>query len=137
MAIPVMFDAFTEAVGEGIHNLGSDQLTIALTNVAPVVGNSVIADITQISYTNCGNRDLTTSSSSQTGGVYTLVIANKSITASGGSVGPFRYLVVYNSTTVSGNLIFYVDYGSALTLIDTESVDITFDAVNGMIKIQQ
>lgn len=137
MATPTMFNSFPEALAEKVHNLGSDQLKIALTNSVPLVTNTVLADITQISYTNCSNRDLTTSSSSQTSGVYKLIIANKTISASGGSVGPFRYLVVYNDTASNDELIFWVDYGASLTLADLEQIDITFDAVNGMIKINE
>ena len=136
MATPTMFNSFPEALAEKVHNLGSDQLKVALTNSAPVVTNTILANITEISYTNCGSRDLTTSSSSQTSGVYTLVISNKSITSSGGSTGPFRYIVVYNDTATNDELIYFVDYGSALTLADGEQLDLTFDAVNGLIKIQ-
>ena len=137
MATPTMFNSFPEALAEKVHNLGSDQLKIALSNVAPLTSDTILANITEISYANCGNRDLTTSSSSQTAGVYKLIIANKSITSSGGSTGPFRYIVVYNDTATNDELIYWVDYGSPLTLADGEQLDITFDAVNGVIKIEE
>ncbi len=53
------FNAFVENVAEGVHNLGSNQLAVALTNVAPSASNSVLADITQISYTNLSSRNVT------------------------------------------------------------------------------
>lgn len=57
------FNAWAETMVEGA-NLGSDQFVIALTNSAPVAGNSVLADLTQITYTNLSSRNVTTTSSS-------------------------------------------------------------------------
>jgi hypothetical protein len=128
------FNAFVEALAEKVHNLGSDQLVVALTNTAPTSSNSVLADITQISYTNLSSRNLTTTASSQTGGVYKLVIADITLNATG-SVGPFRYVVIYNGTAASGNLIGYFDYGSSLTLANGESLTIDFDGSNGLLQL--
>lgn len=128
MASFVKFNPFVEALAEKVHNLGSDQLTIALTNSAPSASNSVLTDITQISYTNCSSRNITTSSSSQTSGTYSLVTADLTLTASGGTVGPFRYVVMYNDTSASDNLIGYYDYGSSITLNDTETFTVDFGA---------
>lgn len=132
------FNAFVEHVAEKVHNLGSDQLVVALTNSAPLASNSVLADITQITYTNLSSRNITTSTSSQTSGLYKLVVNDLTLTASGGSVGPFRYIVVYNDTPTSpaDPLIGYYDYGSSLTLASGESLTIDFDGTNGLLTIQ-
>jgi hypothetical protein len=132
------FNAFVEHVAEKVHNLGSDQLVVALTNSAPLASNSVLADITQITYTNLSSRNITTSTSSQTSGLYKLVVNDLTLTASGGSVGPFRYIVVYNDTPTSpaDPLIGNYDYGSSLTLASGESLTIDFDGVNGLLTIQ-
>jgi hypothetical protein len=130
------FDSFVEAVAEGTHNLGSNQLTIALSNVAPTAANSVLANITEITYTNLSTRNLTTTSSSQTGGLYKLVVADTTLTSTGGSTGPFRYVVVYNSTAAGGPLIGWFDYGSSITLLSGESLTVDFDQVNGLLTLQ-
>lgn len=131
------FNAFVEHVAEGVHNLQTGALTVALTNTAPAATNSVLADITQISYTNLSSRVLTVASSAQTSGVYKLTINDLVLTASGGSVGPFRYIVLYNDTPSSplDPLIGYYDYGSALTLNDGETLTIDFDGTNGVLTI--
>lgn len=134
MAIFNKFQSFTEALAEKVHNLGSDTLTVALTNSAPVATNTVLANITQISYTNLSSRVLTVSSSAQTSGTYKLVINDLVLTASG-AVGPFRYVVIYNDTATNDELIGWYDYGSALTLANTDTFTLDFDATNGVLTL--
>lgn len=142
MAAFVKLNGFVEHLAEKVHNLGSDTLTIALSNTAPgsettpptgATTDCILANVTQISYTNCSSRVITTSSSAQTSGTYKLTLADLTLTASGGSVGPFRYIYVYNDTPTSpaDPLINYYDYGSALTLASGESLTIDFDNSNG------
>ena len=121
------FNSYVEALAEGTHNLGSDTLTIALTNTAPVAGNTVLANITEIAYTNVSSRVLTSVTSAQTSGTYTLDAADLVLTASG-TVPTFRYVVLYNDTAASDELIGYYDYGSAVDLLNGETFTITFDA---------
>lgn len=125
------FNAWADNMVE-VANLGTDQFIIALTNTAPVATNSVLADITQISYTNLSSRNVTTTSSSQTGGTYTLVLADLVMTASG-SVGPFRYVVLYDDTPTSPNkpLVGWWDHGLSITMNtgETFTVDFTGPAI--------
>tara|TARA_B110000503_G_scaffold100556_1_gene150436 strand:+ start:2489 stop:2893 length:405 start_codon:yes stop_codon:yes gene_type:complete len=121
------FNSFVEALSEGVHNLGADTLTIALTNSAPAAANTVLANITEISYSNISSRVLTSVTSSQTGGTYTLDAADLVLTASG-TVPTFRYVALYNDTATSDELIGYYDYGSAVDLLNGETFTITFDA---------
>ena len=121
------FNSFVEALAEGAHNLGADTLTIALTNTAPAATNTVLTNITEISYTNLSSRVLTSVTSAQTSGTYTLDAADLVLTASG-TVPTFRYVVLYNDTAINDELIGYYDYGSAVDLLNGETFTITFDA---------
>lgn len=139
MAAYQKFNAFVENVFEKVHNLQSDTLKVLLTNTAPVAANSVKADLTEISAGSgysAGGSATTVSSSAQTSGTYKLVCADVTITAAGGSVGPFRYAVLYNDTPTSpaDPLIGFWDYGSALTLADGESIVVDFDGTNGVLQ---
>lgn len=129
------FQPFVEAVAEKKHDLGSDTLKVALTNTAPTADSDALADITEIDYTYCSDRALTVSSSSQTSGTYKLVVADKTISASGGAVGPFRYVVIYNDAATNDDLICWFDYGSSITLADGESIVLDFDDSNGLLTI--
>ena len=134
MAAYNKFNSLVADLANKVHNLGSDTLKMALTNVAPAATNTVLANITEISYTNCSARTITTTSSTQTSGLYKLVLADLVLTASG-AVGPFRYLVLYNDTAVSDQLIGYYDYGSAITLQTGDTFTIDFSSVNGVIQL--
>ena len=128
------FNAFVENLAEKKLDLGSDTLKVALTNTAPTSSNAVLADITEISYTNCSSRTLTVSSSAQSGGTYKLVLADLTLTATG-TVGPFRYIVLYDDTATNDELIGYYDYGSSITLNSGESLLLDFDGTNGVLTL--
>lgn len=141
------FNKVNDFVANAVHNmdLESDQIVVALSNTAPgsetpnptTDGNGVLANVTEISYTNCSSRNVTTTSSSQTSGTYKLVLADITLTASGGDVGPFRYVYLYNDTVTSpaDPLLGYYDYGLSLTLNDGDSFTLDFSAANGVLQI--
>ncbi len=137
MAAFQKFQPFPENLAEKVFNFGTDQLKIALTAAAnpPVSTNGQLSQLTEISYTNCSTRNVTTSSSSQSGGTYKLVCADLTLTAGGGTVGPFQYVVLYDDTATNDELIGYWSYGSDVTLADTETFLIDFSAANGVLQI--
>jgi hypothetical protein len=139
MAAYNKFNSFVENMPEKVYNLGSDVLKIALTNSAPVATNTVLANITQIANGNgytTGGATVTVSASSQTSGTYKLVgsAANPTWTASG-SMGPFRYVVLYDDTATNDELIGWWDYGSAITLASGDTFTVVFDGTNGILQI--
>lgn len=135
MATYVKFQPFVEQMAHKLHDLETDTLTVALTNTAPTAGLATLSQITEISYTNCSTRVITTTSSAQTSGTYKLVLVDLQLAAAGGTVGPFRYVVIYNDTATNNELICYFDYGSSITLQDTETLTIDFDGTNGLFTL--
>lgn len=131
------FNFFVEDLAKKVHNLATDQLGVALcaTGSAPTATNHVLTDITQISYTNLSSRNITTTSCVQTAGLLKLVIVDLVLTASG-AVAAFQYVVLYNTTPASGNLIGWYDYGSALTLANAETFTTDFDQAGGALTLQ-
>lgn len=145
MASYVKINDFVEHVAEKVHNLASDTLTVALSNTAPGSestpptgdGAGVLANVTQVAYTNLSSRVITVSASAQTSGTYKLTCTDLVLTSSGGTTGPFRYVYIYNDTPTSpaDPLIAYFDYGSSITLGDGETLTLDFDGTNGLLQI--
>lgn len=140
------FNVFVEALAEKNHNLGSDALKIYLSNTAPnasthvtydgVTGSTGPAEIAAGNGYTAGGNATTVVSSAQTAGIYTLILSDPATwTASGGSIGPFRYFVLYNSTATSNNLIGWWDYGTNLTLNATESFLVDLNQTTGVLTL--
>lgn len=136
------YQDFKEQLGKGVHNLATNTIKIALTNTAPnLATHTVLADITQIGtgggYTGGAGGGVLLDSVTYTeaAGTGTFIAADEVITAAGGSIGPFQYGVVYNDTAAApvDALIGHLNYGSALTLADTETL--TFDFTTSIFTI--
>lgn len=128
------FQDFMEAVGKGLHHMDSagDTLKVFLSNEQPLVGDTVKTDITEISMTNetnhgAGGADIE-NDWVETAGQGALTAVDKVFEASGGSVGPFQFVVAYNDTHASDALVGWWDYGSAITLLDGETFTVDFGA---------
>lgn len=130
------FNFFVEDIAKGVHNLATGAIKVALTASAnaPVATNHLLADLTEIAYTNLSSRAVTTTSCVQTSGTLNLILADLVLTASG-AVAPFRYVVFYNDTPAGKNLIGWYDYGSNITLANTETFTIDLDNVNGLLTL--
>ena len=139
MAAYNKFNAFVE--NQLISNLdwNADVFKVMLTNTAPVATNSVRADLTEISagngYTAGGT--VTTISVTRSGGTAKATGTDVVFTASGGSIGPFRYAVLYDDTPTSpaDPLVAWWDYGASITLASGETFTVDFDATNGIFQI--
>ena len=132
MAAYNKFNQFVEDVAKGVHNFTSDAtctVTVALTTAAnaPVATNSVLANLTQVSYTNLSSRVVTGITAEQTSGTVDLTATDLVLTASG-AVATFRYVVLYNDdpTSPADPLISWYDHGSDVTLASGETYTIDF-----------
>jgi hypothetical protein len=129
---------FVEDVGKGVHNLSTGALTIALTTTAnkPTASNATLSALTQISYTNLSTRVLSGITYAQTSGTAKLTISDLTLTASG-AVAAFGAVVLYNDTPTSpaDPLISWWEYGSDVTMANTETFKIDFDDTNGVLTI--
>ena len=145
MATFTKFNSFVEALAEKVHNLGSDTLKVFLTNTAPnasthtaydgTTGTTGPAEIAAGNgYTATGNAAAVTTSA-QSAGTYKLVLGDPATFTATGSVGPFRYSVLYNSTSAGKELIGWWDYGSSITLANGETFKVDFDPTSGVLTI--
>lgn len=117
-------------------NVSSDQFAVFLTDTAPTNTDAALASVAgQPAYTNCSSRAITTTSSTTTAGTMKLILADLTLTASGGTVGPFRYIGIYDDTIVGDPPVAWYDYGSSITLADTETFLINFDGAAGFFTV--
>jgi hypothetical protein len=120
-------NSFSENLAEGKINLGGSGLTVALTNTPHTSTWDELADLTQISYDNISSRVITVTSSTETSGTYSLVLADLTLTASG-TVPEFRYVYVYDDASTGDKLCWYYDYGSAVNMVSGDTFKVDFPA---------
>ncbi len=133
MATCVFYDPWFDDVMEGVHTLGSNTLKLVLSNTTPNAADDQLSDVTQITGANgytTGGETLTSVTSTQTSGTYTLSADPVIFTASGGTMGTFRYITLYNDSATNDELICYWDHGSTVSLTDTQTYTITFGSGN-------
>lgn len=145
------FNAFVEDVAEKVHNLGSDALKIMLTNTSPnaadiafdtsvdlrIEATSNALDLVTGGGYTAGGAAVTITASIQTAGTYKLTGNDVVFTATTG-FGPFRYAVLYNNTAGAASarpVIGWWDYGSAVTLLASETFTVDLDQTNGILTI--
>lgn len=136
MATYNKFEKFVEDFANKVHDLfGSggtiDAVKVYYSNAAPNVATHTIkTDVAEITNQNGYAAPVSvTPVGTRSGGTLTLQGTSFTTTASGGTVGPFRYPVLYNDTPASplDPLIAYWDYGSSITLQDGESFSVKFN----------
>lgn len=139
MAAFVKYEQFAEDLAQKVHDLfgtagsGADTLKVALTNTAPNVATHVtLSSITEIGAGNgySAGGAAATNVGTRSGGIVTIAGTDVVFTAAGGTIGPFRYAVLYNDTPTSpaDPLIGYWDYGSSITLQIGETFTVDFGA---------
>jgi len=140
MAAFTKYFEFIDELSKAGHNLQTAVFKCALTNTAPTQASDTVWNTTVApapaaanNYTAGGNT-LTTSSATETSGTFKLVLADTVFTATAGGIGPFRYSILYNSSATN-KVVGYYDYGSSITLNDTETFTVDFDATNGVLTL--
>ncbi len=130
------FNCLSQDLLLGKHIIGTSVFKVLLTDTLPVVANAVKADITEITPANgySAGGPTTTISKTLTGTTTKLVATDVTVTATG-AVGPFRYAVIYNATFSGNPLVGFVDYGSEITMANTDTFTVHFDATNGIISV--
>lgn len=132
MATYNKFQDFVGHLGTQVHQLHTDTLKVYLSNATPSTSaDSVKADLAEITNQNGYTAPVDVQNTyTETTGTGTLAAVDVVVTASGGTVGPFQYVVLYNDTPSSpvDPLICWWDYGSAVTLNSGETFTIDFGA---------
>lgn len=119
----------------GRTNYSGDTFKVMLTNTSPASASHVYGDIsgTEVAsgggYTS-GGQSITISSVTNSVGLETIVAAASSPTwtGSGTGFGPFRYVVVYDSSATTKSLQASFDYGSSISTNSGDTFTITFGA---------
>ncbi|MEW6511891.1 MAG: hypothetical protein AB1428_13145 [Bacteroidota bacterium] len=130
------FTSFATEVGLKSHNLNTETIKAALTNMAPSAGQTVFDPVTNHpppaaanGYTAGGHDTQNAWSAGKLTGTDIV------ITATAGGIGPFRYVVLYNDDNATDMLVGWYDYGSSITLASGETFTIDFDGTNGILTI--
>jgi len=139
MAAYNKFNSFTTDLTNGKHDFSAHTYKVMLTDTAPVATNTIKANITEISVGNgyiAGGLS-SAMSKSNASGTEKVVATDVVFTATGNSIGPFRYAVLYNDTqaTPAKPLVAWFDYGSETTLNTGESFTVDFDGTNGLFTL--
>jgi hypothetical protein len=129
MATYNKFQDFSEQLVIGTHDFDTNVFKVYLSNTTPSASaDAVKADLPEIAAGNgyTAGGATTTITVAEVTGTTTVSGTQVVFTASGGAIAAFQYVVLYNDTAASKNLIAWWDYGSALTLNNGESFTVKF-----------
>src|SRR5207253_686261 len=132
MATYNKFNQFVEDLNKKKLDVSADSLLLLLSNTSPNAADIKVDTTTSTctiastsnaleiaagnGYTKKGGA-LTVTTASQSAGTFTLAANQVVFTASGGAIGPFRYVALFDDTsgtTSTRSVIAWWDYGSAL-----------------------
>ena len=134
MAAYVKFNDFVEQLIKGNHDFDDHTFKIALTNVLPTVDQVSLDPVTAHAAPAAANGypaggAVATVTLSEVNGVSTLQGTQVIFIGGAGGLGPFRYAILYNDSMISpvDGLIAFWDYGSSITLNETETFTVKFN----------
>lgn len=124
------FDNTMLALAKGQIDFDTDTFKIYLSNTAPSKSaDSVKADLAEIAAGNgyvAGGKVITVNNVSQTNGSLSISVDTPTEwQAAGGTIGPARYVVMYDDTHANDLLIGWWDYGESVTPKDQEKFGAT------------
>jgi hypothetical protein len=133
MATFTKFQDFVEQLAKGVHQFQTHTYKVALTNTAPGVGDTGWsttphpAPAAANGYPAGGTA--TTVTTNEAAGTMTIQGTQVVFTATAGGIGPFRYAILYNDSAVTPSkaVVGFWDYGSSITLLDTETFTVKFN----------
>lgn len=135
----VRSDRLFAGMASGYYKLATDTVKVMLTDIAQGSTAYQYSHVTQIGATGgyvTGGFVLTTSMS-QSSGTMRWFCADKVITASGAAIPQFRYVWLYDQSTVATPwpLIGYYDYNAEVNIPDGQTFTIDFDGSNGVFSV--
>jgi hypothetical protein len=137
------FNLFVDDLCAGVFNFTASGQTfnIMLSNTAPVATNHLYGDISANELANGGGYttggQASAMSKSNTTGTEKVFATNVTWTGSGGGMGPFRYVIIYDTTPASPlkPLVAWYDYGSSISLNAGDTFTVSFDGTNGFFQV--
>lgn len=143
MAAYNKFNLFTQDLSNAVHSFkaAAQTFSVMLTNTAPVATNHLYGDISATELATGGGYTAggisSAMSDSSASGVEKVLATNVTWTGNGGGFGPFRYVVVYNTTptTPLKPLVSWYDFGSSISLNAGDTFTVAFDATNGFFTV--
>lgn len=134
------YQGFVLDLANKLHDMKtgtSDVYKVYLTNTAPAASdatNSTTGDLSTANGYTAGGASVGTITGTQTSGTFKFVGGtDPSWTASGGSIGPFQYAILWNST--ASRRIGWWDYGTPITLTNGNTFTVDIDQTNGILTI--
>lgn len=138
MVAATKFNDYVEQLNKAVHNWSTHTFKAQLSNTTPNAATHAVeadlsADLSGVNGYTANGVTLDTVTLTETAGTAKVTVADEVLTAAGGSVGPFRYTPIFNDTPTSpvDPLVVYYDYGSSITLLDTETFTWDFDGSAG------
>lgn len=131
----VKYNQSTEVLVEAI-NTGADTWRVILSNTAPDATDTNQASASEIAngngYTTNGNTAAVVTST-QTGGVYKLVLSSPTAWTASGAGFTARYAILWNQTL---DAVFgYWDYGSSQAVAAGETFTVNLSGSNGVFTV--
>lgn len=132
MPVGTEFYCFNTDLASKVHNLTADDIRVYLSNAAPSLTFVKKADLAEITIQHGYTGPVSvTPSNASADAKFTLSGVYITISASGGGIGPFRYIVLFNNTPGTKPLIGWWDVGDSITINDGNDMRLRFDSVLG------